>query len=184
MAPDPAGSMAAHPRSRGENWRWLRQQPRTWGSSPLTRGKPRVSVICRARSRLIPAHAGKTALRSTPASRSTAHPRSRGENTDPLACADGPPGSSPLTRGKLDTVPQKLRARRLIPAHAGKTGTDARLRRGPAAHPRSRGENKGTTLLERHVDGSSPLTRGKLRARFDTRVTQRLIPAHAGKTRD
>ena len=50
----------AHPRSRGENglagW-----QPRgACGSSPLTRGKPRVEHIRRVCIGLIPAHAGKT----------------------------------------------------------------------------------------------------------------------------
>ena len=51
-------------------------------------------------------------------------------------------GSSPLTRGKLDTAPDAGDDLRLIPAHAGKT----QLRYGHhgwhGAHPRSRGENQ------------------------------------------
>ena len=52
------------------------------------------------------------------------------------------------------------------------------------AHPRSRGEN-----LRRHSDpvrraGSSPLTRGKPEDRRERRILRRLIPAHAGKTRN
>ena len=73
-------------------------------------------------------------------------------------------GSSPLTRGKLNTLPQEASARRLIPAHAGKTSCVGVGKVGVPAHPRSRGEN------EKH-DGNLPPQR-------------RLIPAHAGKTPD
>ena len=56
-----ARSSAAHPRSRGENLARPGRRPRRRGSSPLTRGKPRVDLALRAGYR--------------------AHPRSRGENT-------------------------------------------------------------------------------------------------------
>ena len=74
----------AHPRSRGENCD--QQQPRASrpGSSPLTRGKPALSVPLGNVTRLIPAHAGKTQTRSALWRRSQAHPRSRGENGDGL----------------------------------------------------------------------------------------------------
>ena len=50
----------AHPRSRGENLARRLVFLRCWGSSPLTRGKPRRRG-CSPHSRgLIPAHAGKT----------------------------------------------------------------------------------------------------------------------------
>ena len=50
------------------------------------------------------------------------------------------------------------------------------------AHPRSRGENLKRHDGHTHVDGSSPLTRGKLSlAPFDGFAVG-LIPAHAGKT--
>ena len=52
-------------------------------------------------SRLIPAHAGKTATACTRATTWGAHPRSRGENEYGFALADKEAGSSPLTRGKL-----------------------------------------------------------------------------------
>ena len=50
----------AHPRSRGENASCSGLMPNAAGSSPLTRGKPPRGVGERFRSRLIPAHAGKT----------------------------------------------------------------------------------------------------------------------------
>ena len=51
------------------------------------------------------------------------------------------------------------------------------------AHPRSRGENGLREALLNHLQGSSPLTRGKRGGAPATRVGDRLIPAHAGKTR-
>ena len=91
-------------------------------------------------------------------------------------------GSSPLTRGKPQELPNLLDDLGLIPAHAGKTYTSPRARGALGAHPRSRGENARSRELPKLSDGSSPLTRGK---HVDTeRVARltRLIPAHAGKT--
>ena len=51
------------------------------------------------------------------------------------------------------------------------------------AHPRSRGENLLLVLPSGSIQGSSPLTRGKRRARHSCSARRRLIPAHAGKTR-
>ena len=54
----------AHPRSRGENGRAAAADFHTNGSSPLTRGKPAPDAIVQEGGGLIPAHAGKTRLRS------------------------------------------------------------------------------------------------------------------------
>ena len=51
----------AHPRSRGENAGLAVPTVRSYGSSPLTRGKRRPRRPHRPLLRLIPAHAGKTA---------------------------------------------------------------------------------------------------------------------------
>ena len=50
-------------------------------------------------------------------------------------------GSSPLTRGKLDTVIRETNREGLIPAHAGKTVNREVKYFAGRAHPRSRGEN-------------------------------------------
>ena len=71
----------------------------------------------------------------------------------------------------------------LIPAHAGKTRCSGRRRRPRPAHPRSRGENSVSPPTRRSQRGSSPLTRGKLTGRNRLDCPERLIPAHAGKTR-
>ena len=51
-----------------------------------------------------------------------------------------------------------------------------------SAHPRSRGENVHVVSFHLGSDGSSPLTRGKLKPLVRVKPQGRLIPAHAGKT--
>ena len=75
-----AGSLWAHPRSRGEH------QPLTVyvytrpGSSPLARGTPPPRVMGGASNGLIPARAGNTSRRTAHRASGWAHPRSRGEH--------------------------------------------------------------------------------------------------------
>ena len=132
--------------------------------------------------RLIPAHAGKTGRRALRSSPQSAHPRSRGENVAHRRTDSSSAGSSPLTRGKHVWSPSRGSARRLIPAHAGKTIPYAVGVAYCRAHPRSRGENISATPISRPSRGSSPLTRGKPESRFQLLSCRRLIPAHAGKT--
>ena len=91
-------------------------------------------------------------------------------------------GSSPLTRGKQESRCTPPQAKRLIPAHAGKTGFRRRSRRWLTAHPRSRGENRRARAGLPLGPGSSPLTRGKPSTRGCSLLHLGLIPAHAGKT--
>ena len=70
----------AHPRSRGENVLEEIGGDVERGSSPLTRGKRRLMMACRAIFGLIPAHAGKTRRKPRGHEGTEAHPRSRGEN--------------------------------------------------------------------------------------------------------
>ena len=72
---------------------------------------------------------------------------------------------------------------RLIPAHAGKTWICGQTASQAAAHPRSRGENGPLPAQGMTLEGSSPLTRGKLEHELSDAVAVGLIPAHAGKTR-
>ena len=72
----------AHPRSRGENGNGPTAGNPMYGSSPLTRGKPRRDRRDPDPRRLIPAHAGKTRMVGKEAQCRGAHPRSRGENKD------------------------------------------------------------------------------------------------------
>ena len=135
---------------------------RGWGSSPLTRGKREGDTLSHQIQGLIPAHAGKTATIASKSSTSVAHPRSRGENVEPLHGVAVHEGSSPLTRGKRLNLARPRPYGGLIPAHAGKT---------VIGDPQPYFKN-----------GSSPLTRGKLNSNRGNDATKGLIPAHAGKT--
>ena len=151
----------AHPRSRGENVGISLPEVVDWGSSPLTRGKhPSQQPLTGPRG-LIPAHAGKTRRWARPRRWSRAHPRSRGENRFSVSAGSTLAGSSPLTRGKRRRGRRCRRARRLIPAHAGKTEAHRPHRCTKRAHPRSRGENQESEGPVSDKKGSSPLTRGK-----------------------
>ena len=178
--PTPQG---AHPRSRGENAGEILEVQVGAGSSPLTRGKRYKDALIKEDLGLIPAHAGKTLMTPLPASAWRAHPRSRGENDEAGKPVTEDDGSSPLTRGKLSLWARGAERLRLIPAHAGKTLSEARFPPGRRAHPRSRGENSIRPSIAFGDGGSSPLTRGK-RFRVGTEDgVEGLIPAHAGKTR-
>ena len=174
--------MPAHPRSRGENALVSRADYGLGGSSPLTRGKQRGAGVGVIRSRLIPAHAGKTAgggVRDMPP---PAHPRSRGENSTSSSQVTEGRGSSPLTRGKPNPPHNARNRGRLIPAHAGKTPAPHARRTAEPAHPRSRGENLVMSVVGPSITGSSPLTRGKPVTYDHPPLRNGLIPAHAGKT--
>ena len=177
--PPPSG---AHPRSRGENVSPRPSPPSEAGSSPLTRGKRHEPREGRAGRGLIPAHAGKTRSRLGAVTSSRAHPRSRGENFPARTSTYLPAGSSPLTRGKRQSVACNTGTSGLIPAHAGKTRHTALLKRLTRAHPRSRGENIDREVRKMITSGSSPLTRGKLGPGGPSCRGSGLIPAHAGKT--
>ena len=172
----------AHPRSRGENELTDYVGDADNGSSPLTRGKPTPINGHVVVGWLIPAHAGKTGLRTRRASVAQAHPRSRGENLYSPVSQEMCRGSSPLTRGKRDGGVVDGDEAGLIPAHAGKTWRQRLPFRLLPAHPRSRGENScGDWSPSTHA-GSSPLTRGKPAGHPASVQDARLIPAHAGKT--
>ena len=91
------------------------------GLIPFARGKRKRRPPRQPLSRLIPAHAGKTANAAYSRRRGRAHPRSRGENLGINQQSPLIQGSSPLMRGKGDCVGGLLLCHGLIPALAGKT---------------------------------------------------------------
>ena len=172
----------AHPRSRGENVVTACLPAFARGSSPLTRGKLSAFGGDGPSMRLIPAHAGKTVRSAAVLALIRAHPRSRGENAGKQQRTSRLRGSSPLTRGKQRREGGGRAAGGLIPAHAGKTRLSNSSSCQGRAHPRSRGENRFLSSLDTRQQGSSPLTRGKLRDERRAVLRDGLIPAHAGKT--
>ena len=118
--------LTAHPRVCGENSTVRCPAISSWGSSPRVRGKP-VRVFYADRSRgLIPACAGKTGTGRSLGFRHGAHPRVCGENVREPFRKVSAMGSSPRVRGKRSCRDEKLQARRLIPACAGKTALYSR----------------------------------------------------------
>ena len=69
-------------------------------------------------------------------------------------------GSSPLARGTYEAVASGKIRHRLIPARAGNMYYTHEVATGDSAHPRSRGEHSGTSLVAVLPSGSSPLARG------------------------
>jgi len=156
------GPRWAHPRSRGADVSCL-GVIRAWrGSSPLARGGPHRSVSANTAMGLIPARAGRTSTEEISSSAAEAHPRSRGADC-PLHRLRLPDvGSSPLARGGPSRRPQDTQHRRLIPARAGRT--------------RSEAEKMAPD------EGSSPLARGGRHRPRALGARRGLIPARAGRT--
>ena len=152
------------------------------GTSPRTRGKPRVPPGLIRSARNIPAHAGKTEGQLYHEVAATEHPRARGENNPFMPAPKKRLGTSPRTRGKRYPRKNPQTRRGNIPAHAGKTV--AALVNAPcfAEHPRARGENAPARRLKVIDRGTSPRTRGKPIAEHYLQQKGRNIPAHAGKT--
>ena len=134
------------------------------------------------RTRLIPAHAGKTRLAGEGLPFHGAHPRACGENLNNTDLSSTDAGSSPRMRGKHSLVVKPVASAGLIPAHAGKTLSPRSSLLASPAHPRACGENYTSTMGTLSSEGSSPRMRGKQRRTRMDRVHSGLIPAHAGKT--
>ena len=113
----------------------------------------------------------------------SAHPRSRGEHDQAGGNEDLDSGSSPLTRGARTNITKERGRYGLIPAHAGSTSFAPSSDCVGGAHPRSRGEHAYTPRFYMMRRGSSPLTRGAHRYKAGRTARPRLIPAHAGSTR-
>ena len=130
------------------------------GSSPLARGTPPGAPSTGLTRRFIPARAGNTSTPRRRRSADTVHPRSRGEHVLPACRLHIPIGSSPLARGTRCCMNPSRGRGRFIPARAGNTVGPASSKRGPAVHPRSRGEHGPPPPRAPLHLGSSPLARG------------------------
>ena len=85
------------------------------------RGKPEDFRVEVRKTRITPAHAGKTKLTAFEAKCGADHPRACGENGAKRIRITGKIGSPPRMRGKLHRRKAGSCAYRITPAHAGKT---------------------------------------------------------------
>ncbi len=161
-----AASPADHPRACGANSTVRTMMRSVSGSSPRMRGKHPAGRDRRHRLRIIPAHAGQTAMGVQPRVAAADHPRACGANQTQGHSTNAVAGSSPRMRGKpwlwSTCCCSAGSGLRIIPAHAGQTGW----------LPHAGG------LLT----GSSPRMRGKPMPEFVYKGAFRIIPAHAGQT--
>ena len=182
----PRGTIAvrasAHPRVGGENMLTRISATSSSGSSPRGRGKRGAPHDEPEQLGLIPAWAGKTALKGERDPIERAHPRVGGENWNHSTTTETAAGSSPRGRGKRRRLDRAGTRRRLIPAWAGKTGDRSRGGQPPPAHPRVGGENSVMHGDLARVTGSSPRGRGKHETGRTALEILGLIPAWAGKT--
>ena len=115
------GSPPDHPRACGENATAAWTGVQAAGSSPRVRGKQAPCGSGEHPPRIIPARAGKTSSMRKWRTSSSDHPRACGENQDFSILQIARLGSSPRVRGKHLPHIAHVRARRIIPARAGKT---------------------------------------------------------------
>ena len=171
-----------HPRACGANP--VRTVPSLWasGSSPRMRGKQRLTSIEHFAERIIPAHAGQTAVPTVADGTRSDHPRACGANHDCVRPLFRPFGSSPRMRGKHAVAGAARRVVRIIPAHAGQTSGLTYPMPSVADHPRACGANFRVREVVDAYAGSSPRMRGKRLHKRHRGKPVRIIPAHAGQT--
>ena len=171
-----------HPRGCGENENLFLQIPTVAGSPPRMRGKRIDAGQLIAVTRITPADAGKTGVRSVSFLGGKDHPRGCGKNSRMGKKDSRGLGSPPRMRGKQGFPFANCVRRRITPADAGKTlsaGTGGFLRRD---HPRGCGENSPQRRLNAPQGGSPPRMRGKLFICKGCNLKRRITPADAGKT--
>ena len=147
------------------------------------RGKPAEVEETATGVRIIPAHAGQTALRRHPCTREPDHPRACGANHSFRVSSASASGSSPRMRGKHRQGRREAFQGRIIPAHAGQTRLVWFHPGVFADHPRACGANRMRDQGTGPAYGSSPRMRGKPERRRQRHAGRRIIPAHAGQTR-
>ena len=133
-------------------------------------------------SRITPAGAGKTYIKSQPDVRIKDHPRRCGENSPPAQRWEQPVGSPPQVRGKPECLFASCVLHRITPAGAGKTCGVALPYDFKPDHPRRCGENCAWSLQTLTAIGSPPQVRGKPIIILHSIAYARITPAGAGKT--
>ena len=170
------------PAHAGQTVRYSHDHSVLNGSSPRMRGKPIHIIQHDPVPRIIPAHAGQTRWCRTGLVAASDHPRACGANGLMVMESFGGEGSSPRMRGKPLTNSYAKATERIIPAHAGQTGTARLWFYLSSDHPRACGANPRSLASIVHPSGSSPRMRGKHTALFSLVLCVRIIPAHAGQT--
>ena len=134
-------STAVHPHARGEHFCRRFQDNSLFGSSPRSRGTPRVIMPELSTVRFIPTLAGNTHDEGHPVKPHAVHPHARGEHSMEIPGARPQNGSSPRSRGTPLEYRQCAGAVRFIPTLAGNTHLQSLLSIYRTVHPHARGEH-------------------------------------------
>ena len=110
------------------------------------------------------------------------HPRLRGEKFFRAYFPSNGTGSPPLTRGKAFNFLFQRPRDRITPAYAGKSSNASFESVHSRDHPRLRGEKTLCGLQCTLLEGSPPLTRGKVCRRWRNKIHAGITPAYAGKS--
>ena len=130
---------------------------------------------------ITPAHAGKRSGVCLSALPCGDHPRTCGEKETEPGTGWCRLGSPPHMRGKVDTYFFFVPARRITPAHAGKSEKNSVIVWPLWDHPRTCGEKQVPRMERPRSKGSPPHMRGKGQSAQQGGKQTRITPAHAGK---
>ena len=152
------------------------------GSPPRMRGKVILLPSTRRVSRITPAHAGKSGLRTQAACGLRDHPRTCGEKQYRIRVAAPGVGSPPHMRGKDWDMPKVRAVGGITPAHAGKRRPLVTNQQLYQDHPRTCGEKPSPGRAGYLREGSPPRMRGKDAAEVKATGPVGITPALAGKS--
>ena len=147
------------------------------------RGKGAGSGVRSSRTRITPAHAGKSRWYCPTFDGGGDHPRPCGEKQLRTEYDGLPSGSPPPMRGKGIQESGLRHGFRITPAHAGKSCFCYLAPLIGGDHPRPCGEKAHELILTFYARGSPPPMRGKGDKAAGQCIVGRITPAHAGKSR-
>ena len=145
--PGNASGDEVHPRIRGEDCATGLGSTVEQGSPPHTRGRLRHRVGQYGRAGFTPAYAGKIGLTHFVVLDDEVHPRIRGEDYPRSYGVFRQMGSPPHTRGRFVPYSTAGVSGGFTPAYAGKISPDGRRQRARKVHPRIRGEDFNSPIL-------------------------------------
>ena len=146
------------------------------------RGTQTILPSSRLAAGIIPAYAGNTSTHTPRNLISRDHPRVCGEHIRERLHGGEISGSSPRMRGTRSTRTTRPAHGGIIPAYAGNTWPQPRIRPDGRDHPRVCGEHLPTASVFHPLTGSSPRMRGTRGAIGGDEKSCGIIPAYAGNT--
>ena len=173
--------LRVYPRACGETARSLYPPKPSDGLSPRVRGNLAASLLFSARSRSIPARAGKPCGRTPRRTPAKVYPRACGETHLLRISAATHSGLSPRVRGNRGAGVASGGLLRSIPARAGKPSPQPTSRCTARVYPRACGETISSHSSDCSWSGLSPRVRGNPMAAAVLQDQGGSIPARAGK---